>query len=274
MPGVEDFTGGGALGLCAIERDRGVAKHFLGSLVARGADGDADRGRREHLMPVHLERLLERDAQPLGDAHRIARVLDVVQQHVELVSTEPRQRRGRFVTRDGVGGPQARLKPSRDRHQQAIGGERPETVADHIEPVEAKSQEGERGVRAPFSTLDRTLDEIEKQQPVRQAGERVRQLCLGDVGKRAGQPGGRAGVVPDRRAAAQHPPIHAVAVEDPVFVFVVLAAVSEVRRQRAPDALEVLVVHSAEPLVGARANLVLVVAEHRLSSARTSRPRW
>ena len=147
---VEDLTAGGALDLGAIERDRGVSKHFLGSLVARRADGDADRGRGEHLMPVHLERLLERPAQPLRDAHRIARVLDVVQQHVELVSPEPRQRRGRFVTRDGVGGPQTRLKPPRDRHQETIGGERPQAVADHIEPVEAEGQEGEDGVRAPF----------------------------------------------------------------------------------------------------------------------------
>ena len=225
-------------------------------------------------MPVHLERLLERAAKPLGHAHRVARILDVVQQDVELVSAEPRQRRGRFVTGDRVGRPQARLKPSRDRHQQAIGGERPEAVADHIEPVEAEGEKRERGVRAPFLAFDRPLDEIEKQQPVRQAGERVRQLGLGDVGERAGQPGGRAGLVPDRRAAAQHPPIHAVAVEHPVLALVVLAAVSEVRRQRALDALDVLVVHPAEPLVGAHTNLVLVVAEHGFPARATSRPRW
>jgi hypothetical protein len=117
-------------------------------------------------------------------------------------------------------------------------------------------------VRLSFFALDRSLHEIQKEQAVRQAGQRVRELGIGDIRERAGQPGRLAGSIPDRSSAAQHPPEHATAVKKPVLALVVFVAGSEVRRQRALDAIDVLVVHPTEPFLGTVANLLLVVAEH------------
>ena len=75
-----------------MERDRGVPQHFFRPYVARAADGDANRGRREHLMPFDVERLLQRQPQPLRHPDRVAGVGDVVEEDGELVASEARQR--------------------------------------------------------------------------------------------------------------------------------------------------------------------------------------
>ena len=98
-------------------------------------------------MPVDLERLLERAPQPLGDAHRIARIPDVVQQHVELVAAEPRQREpGSSRATASVG---RRLDCSRrataTSSRSAVS--RPRLSLDHVEPVEAEDEQREDVVR-------------------------------------------------------------------------------------------------------------------------------
>jgi hypothetical protein len=90
--GVEDFTGRGAIRFGPVERKRGIAQYLFRPVVAGLADGDAEAGGREHLVTVHVERLLQCLAEPLGDAHSVAGIADVVEQHIELVPTEPRER--------------------------------------------------------------------------------------------------------------------------------------------------------------------------------------
>ena len=54
------------------------------------------------------------------------------------------------VGRDDVGDAQARLQPLRDRDQQPVRHQRPEAVADVLEPVEAEHEQRKRVLGAPL----------------------------------------------------------------------------------------------------------------------------
>ena len=172
--------------------------------------------------------------QPLGDHHRGAGLGDVVDQHHELVAAQPRQREARLVAGHDVGGAQARLQAAGHGHEQAIGRERAEAVVHDPESIERERQDRELVLGAALGALDRALDEIDEQQPVRQAGERIGQLGLGDVGQRSGQPAGHARFGPDRGAAAAHPSIGVVAMPEAMLALEVSRRVGEVARSTPP----------------------------------------
>ena len=154
-------------------------------------------------------------------------------------------------------------------HEQTIGRERPQAVADHVEPVEAERQKRERRIRTALLPLDRTLDEVEEEQAVGQARQRVRQLGLGDVGQRASEPGGRASRVPDRRSTAEHPSDTCRCDE---------ASGARSRSACVPSSrcvvsapltrCDIFGVHPVEPLVGADTDLLLIVTEHGFPAGR------
>ena len=95
-------------------------------------------------MPLDVERLLQRAPQPLGHADRIAGVGDVVEEDGELVAGESRQREAGLLWRHGIGAAQARLQALRHGDEQAIGGQRPQAVADHPEPIEPEHEQRKR----------------------------------------------------------------------------------------------------------------------------------
>ena len=79
---VEQLAARGAVHLGAMQRDGGVSENVFRILVPRAAHGDAGARRDEDVLSLDVERLLERFAQPLRHAHGVARVVDIVEQHV------------------------------------------------------------------------------------------------------------------------------------------------------------------------------------------------
>ena len=86
--------------------------------------------------------------------------------------------------------------------------------------------------------------------------------------KRSGQTRRGPVAVPDGRATAEHPAERLVAVQDPMLALKVPAAVRKVRRQRCLDPTAIVGMHAREPFLRRRADLRLVVAEHRLPASR------
>ena len=87
----------------------------------------------------------------------------VLQQERKLVAAEA----GRRVRR-----PQALLQAERDLDEQLVAGRVAEAVVDRLEVVEVEEQQGDV-VAAAARPLERVLDAVQEQRPVRQPGERV-----------------------------------------------------------------------------------------------------
>ena len=71
-----------------IHRGVGVAHQLVGRLLALLTVGDADAGRRVNRLAAELKRLAQRLDDALGDAHRVTRVLDMVDKNGELVAAK------------------------------------------------------------------------------------------------------------------------------------------------------------------------------------------
>ena len=222
--------------LGAVQRDRGVAQDLFRPRVAGRADRDAGAGGREDLPAVDVEGPLQRGAQPLRDARGVARIVDVVEEHRELVAGEARQREpvpprvGRVADRQAVCSRWAISTSSRS----AVTRPRLALSASKRSSPSTSSAKRYSGCRA--GPLDRALEQIDEQHAVRQAGQRVGDLGVGDVGQRSGEARGRAALVANRGAAAQDPAERAVRVQHPVLGLVVAAGARQVRGQPVSDA--------------------------------------
>ena len=216
----------------------------------------------------------QRRPQALGHPDGVAGVGDVLQQDRELVAAEARQRDPALVRHAGGPARTGRLQPAGDRHQQAVGRQRAEAVVDRLEAIEAEDEDRKQLVLAPLRPLDRAVEQVDEQEAVRQSGQRIGDLGVGDVGERSGQPRHHALAVPHRRAAAEHPAERAVAMQDPVLALVVGAAVrSRCARQRLLHARDVVGVDARQPFVGADADRRTRRIPASPSSAATSTPR-
>lgn len=87
-----------AVSLRTAQGNRGVLQKVFRTVVARGADGDADGGRHEDLPSLNIERRAQRRPQALRHSNGVAGVADVVQQHREFVSAESGQCEARRVS--------------------------------------------------------------------------------------------------------------------------------------------------------------------------------
>ena len=172
------------------------------------------------------------------------------------------------VSRDDVRPSKTRLKAARHRHEQPIGAEHAQALIEHLESIEAEDKERKDVVAAALRALDRAIEHIEEEQPVRQAGERIGHLRIRDVGQRPREPCRAAGSVGHGGAAAPHPPVRAVAMQKPVLAFVVAASALEVRVERVLHPRGVLMVNAREPLVWMRADFLFLVPEQRFPPRR------
>ena len=91
--GVEHRVAAAAGVLGAVHRQVGVADDVLARLVRVGGHGHADAGAGEHVLAVERQRQRGHLLHALGDAHRVDRLADAVEQHRELVAAEAGQRR-------------------------------------------------------------------------------------------------------------------------------------------------------------------------------------
>ena len=183
--GVEEAEGVLARALDLVHRRVGVAGEVLGGgAVAREErDADADRGAELALAQPHRggERL-----QHLARDHlRVLGLVDVRQQHGELVAAE---------AGEGVAAAQRGRQPARDRTQQQVALGVAEGVVDQLEAVDVDEHDCERA-GAALRLRDRELEAILEQHPVGQVGELVvvglegddllGALALGDVARDA-----------------------------------------------------------------------------------------
>ena len=248
-PDIEELAARGAALFRTLQRDAGVAEDVLRIRVPRSADGDAGARGDEYLLSLDLEGPLKCFAQALRHPHGIARVVDVVEEYREFVTTEPGQREPVATVRQGIGCSEAGLKTARHLDQQPIRRRQPEAVIDRLEPIEAEAHQRKLVVTPAYCAVDCALQEVEKQDAVRQARQAVRELDVRDVGQRAGETRCAAGLISDRRRAAEHPSERSIAMAEPVLAFVVPVAVSYVRGHRLADAAPVVLVQSVEPFV-------------------------
>ena len=195
---------------------------------------DPDRRRQVQLAVLDLERRGQRLEHAVGDQLGLLAVGEVLQQHRELVAAEPR---------DGVPRAQRGLQPARDLDQQVVADEVPERVVDDLEAVEVEEQH--RRALASFLrhvAAHGVLEAVQEQHAVRQAGQRVvqrvvlelglRALALGDVGLRAGDARRPAVDRAHGEAARQHPAVAAVAAAHAVLGLEVRRAALEVGGDR------------------------------------------
>ena len=160
-----------------VHRDVGVAEELLRSLrtdrPVRTRARDPDARPDEDLLPVELERSVQRLEDPNGDVGRTDALATVLEQDRELVATEP----GRRVRRA-----EARPQPLPHLAQQTVAGRVSERVVDRLEVVEVHEQDRHRQVGAR-QALQRVLDAVAEERAVREPGDRVveglvRQLLL------------------------------------------------------------------------------------------------
>ena len=88
-----------------------------------------------------MECRAQRGLETLGDPNGIARVGNVVEQHCEFVSSEPRQSESSAVSRNDIGSAKARLKPARHGNEQAVGAQQTQALVHHFESIEAENKE-------------------------------------------------------------------------------------------------------------------------------------
>ena len=179
-------------------------------------EGDTDAGGDEHLLPTQQEGDRQLLLNPIGHPQRVCRFMDGVEQDGELITPEACQGMLGPHASDGVGcagTPQSAAQLD----QELIPGEVAKAVIDHLEPIEVQEQDGEPGVRVPIRPLDGALEPVHEQDAVRQAGQGIGHLALGDIGQRAGHAQAFAVAVPDGDGATVHPAIGPVLVQQPVF---------------------------------------------------------
>ena len=81
---------------------------------------------------------------------------------------------------------------SGDGHQELVADRMPEAVVDHLEAVEVEEEHREEAASAALGARAGALEAVEEEGAVRQAGERIVDLAVGDVGLRAGEAAGLA----------------------------------------------------------------------------------
>ena len=160
---VEELVARLAPRLGVIHGEVGVAQDLLGGGAARDGQGDADAHRDEQLPLLEEEGPLQLGAEPLRHRGHGARVLDVLEQHRELVAAE---------TGDRVLGPEADGQPLAEADEELIARAVTEAVVDHLEAIEVEEEHGEQ--LAPALGARQGVGEaIYEQCAVGEAGERV-----------------------------------------------------------------------------------------------------
>ena len=149
--------------LRAVHRDVGVLQQLFRIVRVVGIDRDADRRRDEDVVLLDLERLRDRVEQLLRDAAQHRRIVEVLDDHHELVAAQARQQ---------VGLAQRARQRGRHALQELVADAMAERVVDVLEAVEVDEQHAD-AMAAALGLRDRLRQALVQQQPVGQAGQRV-----------------------------------------------------------------------------------------------------
>ena len=134
---------------------------------------------------IDAHRLVQRRIDAVGDHHGVLGMVQSLAQHHELVATEAGHR---------VAGAHDRTDPVGDGDQDLVAQLVTHRVVDRLEVVQVDEQQRDRVPAAEAAqSVQRTLDPLEQQRPVGQAGERVvsgllrqrrlQQLLVADVAR-------------------------------------------------------------------------------------------
>ena len=171
---LEEAVGAAAVALGAIERKIGVAQKLVGISPVRGTHGDADAGADDHLLAVDLVGL----AQRIDDAQRqrggVDRLRDRCLHDGEFVAAH---------ARDRVGLADASPQPRGDHLEELVAGGMAQRIVDVLEEIEVEQMHGHDVVA--FDARQRQLQPLVEQHAVGQAGQRVVQRHVRDLGLRA-----------------------------------------------------------------------------------------
>ena len=114
---------------------------------------------------------------PFSHADRVARVLDILEQDRELVAAETGNRHfGSAARRCRSFGGSA--PADWQLRREAVAGFMAKAVVHELEPIEIDEEHREHVLAVPRAPLDRLSEAIEKQDAIRQAGERDPRPCL------------------------------------------------------------------------------------------------
>jgi hypothetical protein len=154
-----------------VERRVGVAQQLRGLPVVWPGQDDPDARRGGGLVAAQLDGGGERRQDPLGGGHRLGPVADPVEQHRELVASDPG---------DGVDGPDATPEAIGDGDEEAVSRRVAEGVVDEFEPVEIEEEHGDCPPFRPEPDEGRGQP-LGEELAVWQAGQRVMECSVGKL---------------------------------------------------------------------------------------------
>ena len=157
--GIEELVRVAAEVLRAVHRDVGVLQELFRIVGVVGIHRDADRRRHVDVVLLDLERLRDRVEQLLRDAAEHRRIVEILDDHHELVAAQAREQIG-LAQRAG----QRRGHPL----QELVADAMAERVVDVLEAVEVDEQHAD-AMAAALGLRDRLRQALVQQQPVGQA---------------------------------------------------------------------------------------------------------
>ena len=192
--------------LGGVHREIGVAQHLVG-VCTDGSERDSDARGRGHVLRAEHDGFLQRDEDAFRDLVRHVAVIEVVDEHRELVAAE---------SGCGVALAQAPGEPVADDAEQVVTGRVAEAVVHGLEVVEVDEQHCQLPA-LPLQSRRRVIDPVPEERLVREPRERiVKRLVdelalqppvLGDVSE-APHPAADLAADPLRqRIAFEHPPV-------------------------------------------------------------------
>ena len=130
-----------------------------------------------------------------------------------------------------------------------------ETVVDEFEAVEIEEEDGELAGGVFAETVHPTLQDIEEGETVGEAGERIGELAVGDIGFGAGDAEGAAIAAADGGAADEDPAPGAIGVAHAEFGFEEVVALLHIGVERGAEAGGVFGMDAGVPVVDGAALL-------------------
>ena len=270
--GIEEAVGVLARALDLVHRDVGMARQFFGGAAVAREERDADADRGAELALAEADRRTERLQHLARDDLRVLGLVDVGQQHGELVSAQAGER---------VAAAQGRRQARGDGAQQGVALGMAEGVVHQLEAVDIDEHHRQRP-GAALRLGDREFEPVLEQHAVGQMGELVvvglegddllGALAFGDVARHAVQADDAAVVLlrEHRDAGQRHGDAVAFAARaaaiaaQPQFDAEALAGQAARLAEQGVDAVEVFGHHQGGE--GAAHQRAAVVAEQRLDA--------
>ena len=162
-PHLEELMPGLPRPLGRVHRRVGIAKEVLGAVIT-ARDGDPDADRTVDLLAGHDERGGEHRLDPARDHFGLVDGVDLLQEHHELVTPQPRHR---------VAVPGGLFEPLGELPQQLVPLQVAERIVDHLEAVEVEEEHRAMEVGAAPHPTERMVEPVHEEGAVRQVGERI-----------------------------------------------------------------------------------------------------